>query len=273
MTQAKVTLPVLRDMKARREPITWLTAYDYPTAQAMDQSGIDMILVGDSLGMTVLGYETTLPVTMDEMVVFTGAVSRAVQRAFVVGDMPFMSYQAEPAEAIRNAGRLLAQGGADAVKLEGGARLAHVVEAITNAGIPVFGHIGLTPQSASQLGGYRAQARTEETARRLVEDAIALERAGAVALLVECVPPDACRLVHEALDIPILGLGSGLDCDGQLLIVHDMLGMFDRFTPKFVKKYASLGEEMRTAFAAYRDEVKAGAFPTAAHTYSMAQEG
>jgi 3-methyl-2-oxobutanoate hydroxymethyltransferase len=265
----KVTLNTLREMKARQEPITWLTAYDYPTARVMDQVGIDMILVGDSLGMTVLGHESTLPVTMDQMVTFTAAVSRAVGSTFVVGDMPFLSYQADVADAIRNAGRLMAEGGADAVKLEGGARMAPAVEAITAAGIPVIGHIGLTPQSASQLGGYRAQGRTEEAAKRLADDAEALERAGAVALLVECVPPETTALIVDRVDMLVLGLGSGPACDGQLLIVHDMLGLFDRFTPKFVKRYAELGAAMREAFAEYQGDVKHGRFPGPEHAYSM----
>jgi 3-methyl-2-oxobutanoate hydroxymethyltransferase len=269
MTQSKVTLTTLREMKARKEPITWLTAYDYPTARLMDAAGIDMVLVGDSLGMTVLGFDTTLPVTMEHMVTFTAAVSRGAERTFVVGDMPFLSYQAEPAEAVRNAGRLMAEGGADAVKLEGGARMAGAISAITDAGIPVLGHIGLTPQSASQLGGYRAQGRTETAADELARDARAIEEAGAVALLVECVPPEAARRVLDSVDIPVLGLGSGVECDGQLLIVHDMLGLFDRFTPKFIKKYAEIGDAMKTAFETYGEEVKARTFPTDEHAYTM----
>jgi 3-methyl-2-oxobutanoate hydroxymethyltransferase len=269
MNQSKVTLTTLREMKERGEPITWLTAYDYPMARVMDSAGIDMILVGDSLGMTVLGFETTLPVTMEHMVTFTAAVSRGAERAFVVGDLPFLSYQAEPAEAVRNAGRLMAEGTADAVKLEGGARMAGAISAITDAGIPVFGHIGLTPQSAAQLGGYRAQGRTDEAAAELARDARAIEAAGAVALLVECVPPAAARKILDSVEIPVLGLGSGVECDGQLLIVHDMLGLFDRFTPKFVKRYADLGDAMRAAFEAYGAEVKARSFPSEEHAYAM----
>ena len=269
MTASKVTLTTLREMKARKEPITWLTAYDYPPARLMDAAGIDMVLVGDSLGMTVLGFETTLPVTMEHVVTFTAAVSRGAERTFVVGDMPFLSYQADPAEAVRNAGRLMAEGVADAVKLEGGARMAGAISAITDAGIPVLGHIGLTPQSASQLGGYRAQGRTETAADELARDDRAIEEAGAVALLVECVPPEAARRVLDAVEIPVLGLGSGVECDGQLLIVHDMLGLFDRFTPKFIKRYADIGDAMRAAFETYGEEVKAGTFPTDEHAYSM----
>jgi 3-methyl-2-oxobutanoate hydroxymethyltransferase len=269
MNKDKVTLSTLRAMKEQGEPITWLTAYDHPTASVMDAAGIDMILVGDSLGMTVLGFDSTLPVTMDHMVTFTAAVSRGAERAFVVGDMPFLSYQADDADAVRNAGRLMSEGAADAVKLEGGERMAGPIRAITDAGIPVLGHIGLTPQSASQLGGYRAQGRTQEAAEELARDARAIEEAGAVGLLVECVPPAAARQVLDAVDIPVLGLGSGLECDGQLLIVHDMLGLFDRFVPKFVKRYAELGDGMRTAFETYAAEVKAREFPAEEHFYTM----
>ncbi len=269
MDANKVTLTALRAMKEQGEPITWLTAYDYPTARIMDRAGIDMILVGDSLGMTVLGFDTTLPVTMEHMVTFTAAVSRGAERAHVVGDMPFLSYQADPAEAVRNAGRLMAEGAADSVKLEGGARMAGAISAITDAGIPVLGHIGLTPQSASQLGGYRAQGRTDEAAAAIARDARAIEEAGAVALLVECVPPAAARQVLDAVEIPVLGLGSGLECDGQLMIVHDMLGLFDRFVPKFVKRYAELGGAMEEAFRAYGDDVKQRRFPGEEHFYTM----
>ena len=271
MNTNKVTLTTLRTMKEQGEPISWLTAYDYPTAQLMDAAGIDMLLVGDSLGMTVLGFETTLPVTMDHMVTFTAAVSRGAERAFVVGDMPFLSYQAEPSEAVRNAGRLMAEGSADAVKLEGGERMAGAIAAITDAGIPVLGHIGLTPQSASQLGGYRAQGRTGEAAAALARDARAIEDAGAVALLVECVPPAAAHEILDAVSIPVLGLGSGVECDGQLLIVHDMLGLFDRFTPKFVKRYADVGDAMRAAFESYGAEVKSRSFPSDEHAYTMSE--
>jgi 3-methyl-2-oxobutanoate hydroxymethyltransferase len=267
----KITIPKLCEMKARGEPVSWLTCYDYPTALLMDRAGIDMILVGDSLGMTMLGYPTTLPVTMDVMITFTAAVCRAVKYAFVIGDMPYMSYQISKEEAIRNAGRFMAECGTDAVKLEGGARMAPVVRAITDAGIPVMGHTGLTPQSYTQLGGYKAQGRDAETAKRLIADAEALEEAGAFAILLECVPAPVAKIIHERVKIPVYGLGSGKDVDGQLMIVHDMIGMFERFTPKFVKRYANLSPILLEAFSKYREEVKSGQFPQPEHFYSMAE--
>jgi len=266
----KITIPKLYEMKARGEPITWLTAYDYPTALLMDRAGIEMILVGDSAGMTMLGYQTTLPVTMDQMITFTAAVCRAVKYAFVIGDMPYMSYQVSIEEAIRKAGRFMAECGTDAVKLEGGARVAPVVEAITNAGIPVMGHIGLTPQSYTQLGGYKAQGRDAEMARKLIADAKALEEAGAFAILLECMPAPVAKIIHERVKILVYGLGSGRDVDGQLMIVHDMLGLFERFVPKFVKRYANLSPILLEAFTHYREEVKAQKFPQPEHFYTMA---
>ena len=258
-------------MKAKKEPISWLTCYDHPTALIMDRAGIEMILVGDSAGMTVLGYPTTLPVKMDQMITFTGAVCRATKYAFVIGDMPYMSYQVSIEEAIRNAGRFMAECGTDAVKLEGGERVAPVIEALTNAGIPVMGHIGLTPQSASQLGGYKAQGRDAETARKLIADAKALEEAGAFAILLECMPAPVAKIIHERLQIPVLGLGSGCDVDGQLMIVHDMLGLFERFVPKFVKRYANLSPLLLEAFTNYREDVKTEKFPQEEHFYTMAE--
>lgn len=268
----KITIRTLNEMKANRQPITWLTAYDYPMATLMDRAGIEMILVGDSAGMTVLGYGTTLPVTMEQMITFTEAVCRAVEYAFVIGDMPYMSYQASRDEAIRNAGRFMAECGTDAIKLEGGARVSPTVEAITKAGVPVMGHIGLTPQSYTQLGGYRAQGRDAETARQLIRDAEELEEAGAFSILLECIPAEVAALIRERCEIPILGLGSGDNVDGQLLIVHDMLGLFESFTPKFVKRYADLAATMEDAFARYREEVKQRAFPQAEHFYTIPDE-
>lgn len=270
-TRTKVTLTTLHELRERKEPVSWLTAYDYPTALLMDRAGVDMILVGDSAGMTVLGLETTLPVTMDQMITFTAAVSRAVEYAFVIGDMPYMSYQVSPTEAIRNAGRFMAECGTDAVKLEGGARVAPTIEAITNAGIPTFGHIGLTPQSYTQLGGYKAQGRTAETGRGLIEDARILEEAGACAILLECIPAEVAAIITERAQIPIYGLGCGTDVDGQLMIVHDMVGLFERFVPKFVKQYANLSPILLEAFSAYREEVKSKAFPQPEHFYSMVE--
>jgi len=265
----KVTLRTLEDMKVRREPVCWLTAYDYPTALVMDRAGVDMILVGDSAGMTMLGLETTLPVTMDQMITFTAAVCRAVQYAFVVGDMPYMSYQVSTEEAIRNAGRFMAECGTDAVKIEGGARTAPAIEAITNAGIPVLAHIGLTPQSYTQQGGFRAQGRTEAAGRTLIEDARVLEEAGACAILLECIPEEVAGVIAERATIPAYGIGSGRHVDGQLMIVHDMLGLFERFVPKFVKRYANVSGVLLEAFTQYRSDVKERAFPQPEHIYSM----
>ncbi len=265
----KITIPKLYEMKEKGEPITWLTAYDYPTALLMDRAGIEMILVGDSAGMTMLGYETTLPVTMDEMITFTSAVCRAVKYAFVIGDMPYMSYQPSVEEAIRNAGRFMAECGTDAVKLEGGARMAPIVKAISDAGIPVMGHIGLTPQSYTQLGGYKAQGRDAETAYRLIEDAKALEEAGAFAILLECIPADVAAIIHDEVDVLVFGLGSGDRVDGQLMIVHDMLGLFERFTPKFVKRYADLSPIILDAFRNYHRDVKDRRFPQPEHFYKI----
>jgi 3-methyl-2-oxobutanoate hydroxymethyltransferase len=267
----KITLTTLNDMKARGEPVSWLTAYDYPTALLMDRAGVEMILVGDSAGMTVLGYETTLPVTMEQMLIFTAAVCRAVDYAFVVGDMPYMSYQVSAEEAIRNAGRFMAECGCDAVKLEGGARVAPAVEAITNAGIPVLGHIGLTPQNYTQLGGFRAQGRTEAAARTLIDDARVLEEAGACAILLECMPAEVAKVITENASVPAYGIGSGPHVDGQLMIVHDMLGLFERFTPKFVKQYANVSPILLDAFGQYREDVKTGEFPQPEHVYSMVE--
>ena len=267
----KITLTTLNEMKARGEPVSWLTAYDYPTALLMDRSGVEMILVGDSAGMTMLGYETTLPVTMEQMITFTAAVCRATQYAFVVGDMPYMSYQVSAEEAIRNAGRFMAECGCDAVKLEGGARVAPAIEAITKAGVPVLGHIGLTPQNYTQLGGFKAQGRTEEAARTLIEDARVLEEAGACAILLECMPAEVAKVITERASIPAYGIGSGPHVDGQLMIVHDMLGLFERFTPKFVKQYANVSPILLGAFAQYREDVKSGDFPQPEHVYSMVE--
>jgi 3-methyl-2-oxobutanoate hydroxymethyltransferase len=265
----KVTTHSLRAKKARGEAITMLTAYDYPTALALDRAGIDAILVGDSLGMVVLGYDSTLPVTMEDMLHHSKAVARGTQTAHLIGDMPFMSYQVSTAEAVRNAGRFLQEGGMDAVKLEGGHAMAGTIEAIVAAGIPVMGHLGLTPQSVHQLGGYKTQAKSAEAARQLVTDAHILEEAGCYALVLEAIPDRLAELVSQRLSIPTIGIGAGPGCDGQVLVTHDLLGLFDRFTPKFVKQYASLHAEMARAFAAYIDDVKTHQFPAAEHTHTM----
>ena len=268
----KVTTLTLRGKKARGEIITMLTAYEYATALAIDRAGIDSILVGDSLGMVVLGYETTLPVTMDDMIHHCKAVARGAQYALLIGDMPFMSYQASVEDAVRNAGRFLQEGGMDGVKLEGGRERLPAIEAIVGAGIPVQGHLGLTPQSVHQLGGFRAQGKTAPAARRLVEDAMMLQEAGCFSLVLETIPARLARLVSERLEIPTIGIGAGVGCDGQVLVTHDLLGLFDRFTPRFVKKYADLHNEMAQAFAAYKTDVEAGVFPTEGHSLDMPDE-
>ena len=268
----KVTIHTFRTMKERGEPIAMLTAYDYPTALLLDQSGIDMILVGDSVGMVVHGFETTLPVTMDMMVMHCQAVRRGVKRAFVIGDMPFMSYQASVEDAMRNAARFLAEGGADAVKLEGGRRMVETVRALVETGIAVQGHIGLTPQSVSALGGLKSQGRTVEAARRLIEDALALEDAGVFSLVLEAVPARLATLITRKVGVPTIGIGAGAGCDGQVLVTHDLLGLFERFTPSFVKRYANLSETARNAFQAYIDDVRARRFPAAEHEYTLRDE-
>jgi len=268
----KVTTRTFREKKERGEPITMLTAYDYPTALAMDQVGVDSILVGDSLAMVVLGYENTLPVTMEEMLHHCRAVSRGAKTALLVGDMPFMSYQVSVEEALRNAGRFLKEGNMDAVKLEGGRERADAIRAITGAGIPVMGHLGLTPQSVHQLGGFRAQAKTAVAAKRLLEDALLLEEAGCFSIVLESVPARLATLVSQRLHIPTIGIGAGVGCDGQVLVTHDLLGLFDRFTPKFVKKYADFHTAMQHAFANYLEDVQTKAFPAAEHSVDMAEE-
>ncbi len=249
-----------------------LTAYDYPTALAMDRAGVDSILVGDSLGMVVLGYENTLPVTMEEMLHHARAVARGAKSALLVGDMPFMSYQTSVEKALENAGRFLQQGGMDAVKLEGGRERAEAVRAIVGAGIPVMGHIGLTPQSINQLGGFRAQGKTARAAKRLLEDARILEEAGAFSLVLESVPARLAEYISRQISIPTIGIGAGAGCDGQVLVTHDLLGLFDRFTPKFVKKYANFHEAMSQAFAKYIEDVQTKKFPAAEHTVEMSDE-
>ena len=269
VARKKVTTLTFRHKKERGELITMLTAYDYPTALAMDQAGVDAILVGDSLAMVVLGYENTLPVTMEEMLHHARAVARGAKNALLIGDMPFMSYQVSVEEATRNAGRFLQQGGMDAVKLEGGRERADAVRSITSAGIPVMGHLGLTPQSVNQLGGFRAQGKTALTARRLVEDALILEEAGAFSLVLESVPARLAELISKKLAIPTIGIGAGASCDGQVLVTHDLLGLFDRFTPKFVKKYADFHREMQRAFTDYIEDVETKRFPAQEHTVEM----
>jgi len=268
-TRKKMTTLAYRQKKERGEPLTMLTAYDYPTAMAVDRAGVDSILVGDSLGMVVLGYENTLPVTMEEMLHHSRAVARGAKYALLVGDMPFMSYQVSVEEATRNAGRFLQQAGMDAVKLEGGRERADAIRAIVGAGIPVMGHLGLTPQSVHQLGGFRAQGKTASAAKRLVEDAMLLEESGCFSLVLESVPARLAELISKKISIPTIGIGAGIGCDGQVLVTHDLLGLFDRFTPKFVKKYANFHAEMNKAFTNYIEDVETKRFPALEHSVEM----
>ncbi len=265
---------VLTFAKAKKEntKISMLTAYDYSTAKLINDAGINSILVGDSLGNVVLGYEDTVSVTMEDMIHHTAAVSRGAKDALVVADMPFMSYQTSVYDAVVNAGRLMKEGRANAVKLEGGKEVCPQIKAIVDAGIPVCAHIGLTPQSVNAFGGHRVQGKTQETAQKLIDDAIAVQQAGAFAVVIEAVPEKLATLVTEKLDIVTIGIGAGNGCDGQVLVYQDMLGMFSDFTPKFVKRYANIGEMMTEAFKKYDEEVKSTAFPSAEHTYKIDDE-
>jgi 3-methyl-2-oxobutanoate hydroxymethyltransferase len=272
MDRKKVTVLSLAARKRRREPITMLTAYDYTGALLVDAAGIDVILVGDSLGMVVMGLDTTIPVTMEEMLHHCRAVARGATYAHLVGDMPFLSYQADVSEAVRNAGRFLKEGMVDSVKLEGGREMVETVRAIVAAGIPVMGHIGLTPQSVSKLGGFRTQGKTAAAARRLVDDALALEEAGCYAIVLEAVPAPVAAAISERLRIPTIGIGAGPSCDGQVLVYHDVLGLFDKLQPTFVKEYARLRGPIVEAFNAYREDVIAGRFPDEEHSFAMSAD-
>lgn len=263
----KVTVSYLKEAKTSGEKLTMLTGYDFPTAAALDAAGIDMILVGDSLGMVVLGYDSTIPVTMEDMIHHTKPVVRAARRAMVVADMPFMSYQISKKEAMRNAGRFLQEAGADAVKLEGGVEIAKTVRAIVDAGIPVIGHLGLTPQSVNVFGGYGLRAKGVAEAEKLVVDAQTLEEAGACAVVLEKIPAPVAKYVTENIGIPTIGIGAGPDCDGQVLVTHDAIGLFEKFVPKFTKQYAQIGATMKKAFEEYVSDVKKGAFPAEEHSF------
>jgi 3-methyl-2-oxobutanoate hydroxymethyltransferase len=256
------------DMKRRQRKIVMLTAYDYQTAVIEDRAGVDVILVGDSLGMVVLGYENTIPVTLEEIIHHLKPVARARTRAFLVGDLPFMTYQASTEDAVRNAGRLLKEGGAEAVKLEGGRRMETVIKAILDADIPVMGHLGLTPQSLHQFGGYRVQGKDEKAAGKLLEEARFLEEIGCFSMVLEGIPWQLAQEISESISIPTVGIGAGPHCDGQVLVVNDILGMSDGFSPKFVKRYAELGEEMARAFNDYIADVRDGKFPDLDHSYT-----
>ena len=271
-TGEKITAPSVQAMKGSGRKIVMVTAYDYPTARAVELAGIDAILVGDSLGMVVLGYESTIPVTMEDMLHHTRAVMRGISTVHVVADLPFMSYQVSDGQALENAGRLMKEGGADAVKLEGGRAMASRIEAIVRAGIPVMAHIGLTPQASAALGGFKVQGRSLEAARALIEDALAVQRAGAYAVVLEAIPRQLARIVTSRLSIPTIGIGAGVECDGQVLVNADLLGSYDRFTPRFAKQYANLLESMRAAFSEFADEVRDGTFPTHEHGFAMSRD-
>jgi len=268
----KLMIPDLHAMKREGRKISMITAYSFPQAQCVDEAGIDIILVGDSLGMVELGYRDTVPVTMEEMLSHTKAVMRGVRRAHVVGDMPFMSYNISREQAITNAGVLYKDGGCDSVKLEGGQDMAPAANAIVKAGIPVFGHIGLTPQTAGTLGGFKVQGKSLDQARKVVDDAIALEEAGVFAIVLEAIPRQLAALITEKLKVPTIGIGGGLDCDGQVLVLHDMVGLFRRFTPKFVKVYADVYSVQLEAVKTYIAEVQGTTFPADEHTFTMKEE-
>ena len=264
----KKTIPDIQKMKADGEKIAMLTCYDYPTARILDACGVDILLVGDSVGVVVSGYDNTLPVTMDEMLYHTRAVMRAAPRALVVADMPFMSYQADIAEARRNAGRMLKEGGAAAVKIEGGANMAATISALVAIDIPVIAHIGLTPQSIHRMGGYRVQGKKQEQAEQLLEDAQAVAEAGAFAVVLEGIPQGLAARITATLSIPTIGIGAGAGCDGQVLVIHDILGLCEKYSPKFVKRYADLRAIMTTAVNSYIAEVKTGTFPGDEHSFN-----
>ena len=268
----RITVHTLAAKKKRGEPITMLTAYDYPTALALDQAGIDSILVGDSLGMVVLGYENTLSVTMEDMLHHCKAVARGARFAHLIGDMPFMSYQISKSEAVRNAGRFLQEAGMNSVKLEGGREMAEKIEAIVAAGMPVIGHLGLTPQSLHKLGGWKVQGKSAAEARRLVEEAHILENAGCHAVILEAVPDRVAEIIARRLRVPVIGIGAGEACDGQVLVSNDLLGTFDRFTPRFARKYADMRALMDQAFLAFIEDVSSRRFPAPEHAYHLSDE-
>ena len=267
----RLTIKDLQDMKARGEKIPMMTAYDYTSGKLLEQAGISLMLVGDSLGMVVLGYDSTVPVTMDDMLHHIKTVVRGTEKAHIVGDLPFMSYHAEVSEAIRNAGRILKEGRAQSVKLEGGQEMAETVNRIVKSGIPVMGHVGLTPQSVNQLGGYRVQGKTISDAIRLMEDTRALEEAGAYAVVLECVPAALAQMITDRLSIPTIGIGAGAGCDGQVQVLHDILGLFTDFLPKHARRYANLAETIQDAASQYISDVHLGEFPTDKESYKMSQ--
>lgn len=266
---SKMTIADIIKMKAAGEKITMLTAYDASFAYLIDQAGVEMVLVGDSLGMVALGYDSTVPVTMDEMIHHAKAAKKGVSQAILVGDMPFLSYQTDKKEAILNAGRFLKEAGCDGVKLEGGLEVCETVKAIVNAGISVMAHIGLTPQTASQLGGYKVQGKDIESARRLIEEAKGLEKAGAFAVVLECIPDRLAEVISETISVPTIGIGAGPFCDGQVLVTHDLLGMFEKHVPSFVKTYINLAPQIKEAVNSFKEEVKGGNYPDEQHSFTM----
>ncbi len=269
---ARKTTFKIRQMKEKGKKIVMLTAYDAPTAKILSDSGVDIILVGDSVGNSLLGYESTIPVTLDDIIHHCAAVSRAKPTSLIVGDMPFMSYKISEEQALENCALMLQKGGAEAVKIEGAGRVTKIVEAVVDSGIPVMGHIGLTPQSIYELGGYRVQGRTKENTEDLVKQALSLQDAGAFSIVIELVPSETAKMITESLDIPTIGIGAGPYCDGQVLVLWDMLGLFDDFTPKFLKKYANVREVIRNAVTEYSEEVRNGVFPDKEHSFEMSEE-
>lgn len=269
---ARKTTFKIRQMKEKGNKIVMLTAYDAPTAKILSESGVDIILVGDSVGNSLLGYESTIPVTLDDIIHHCAAVSRAKPKSLIVGDMPFMSYKVSEEQALENCSLMLQKGGAEAVKLEGSGRVAKIVKTVVESGIPVMGHIGLTPQSIYELGGYRVQGRTKENTEVLVQQALDLQDAGAFSIVIELVPSETAKLITESLDIPTIGIGAGPHCDGQVLVLWDMLGLFDDFKPKFLKKYANISEVIKNAVSEYSNEVRNGVFPDSEHSFEMSEE-
>lgn len=272
MDKKKIPIPDFKELKRQGKKIRMVTAYDYPTAVIIEKTDIEMILVGDSLGMVVLGYDGTVPVTVEDIIHHAKPVVKGAPNTHIVADMPFMSYQVSIEDAIRNAGRLIKESGADSVKLEGGLDYSSTVKAIVKAGIPVMGHIGLTPQTAGSLGGFKVQGKDAKAAQNLIDSAIALEDAGAFAIVLECIPAPLAKIISQKLIIPTIGIGAGVYCDGQVLVTQDMLGLFDRFVPKFVKQYAQIGQLELEAFNKYAEEVALGVFPDDAHSFSMKEE-
>jgi 3-methyl-2-oxobutanoate hydroxymethyltransferase len=266
---ARITVDDIKAMKERGERIVMLTAYDYPSARLADEAGVDMILVGDTLGMVVLGYDSTIPVTMEDMIHHIKPVVRGSERALVVGDMPFLSFQTGVEDAIRNAGRMMKETGCQAVKLEGGVHMAETVRRLVQVGIPVVGHIGLTPQSVNQLSGFKVQGRTPEAAERLMDDAIALQQAGAFCIVLELIPAPLAKLISQRLRVPTIGIGAGAGCDGQVQVWHDLLSLYSAFTPKHAKQYAQIGQAIKDAVSRYAHEVRAGEFPTQKESFRM----